>query len=145
MQSNPHRSRLRLHQRDSRANSMTNCRILMELSHSGELELKNSIRILDRPGSPLNPQNLAPLSILQKLQVEALVEATLAFFALPLTRWSRGYLYELEVGVVGEIGAKGDTWQASWPPHLAEPPLSPRIPYLRASSDTCAEGLTCSM
>jgi hypothetical protein len=33
---------------------------------------------------------------------------------------------------------------ANQPPPLAEPPLSPRIPYLQASSDTCAKGLSCS-
>jgi phage terminase large subunit-like protein len=43
----------------------------------------------DRPGSPPNPQNLAPLSILRNLEVEALVEATLALYILPFTEWSR--------------------------------------------------------
>jgi hypothetical protein len=37
------------------------------------------------------------------------VEATLALFVLPFTEWSRGHLYELEVGIVGEIGADGGT------------------------------------
>jgi hypothetical protein len=50
---------------------------------------------------------------------------------------------------VGEIGTKGGhlagrpiVHVAGQPPPLAEPPLSPQIPYLRASSDTCAKGLT---
>jgi hypothetical protein len=70
-----------------------------------------------RLGSPPHLQNLTPLSFLQNLEVEAHVEAhveaTLALFFLPFTEWNRGYLQEMEVGVVGEIGTKGDTWQAN--------------------------------
>jgi hypothetical protein len=50
---------------------------------------------------------------------------------------------------VGEIGTKGGhlagrsaVHMAGRPPPLAELPLSPRIPYLQASSDTCVKGLT---
>jgi hypothetical protein len=50
---------------------------------------------------------------------------------------------------VGEIGAKVGhlvghpvVHVAGQPPPLARPPLSPQIPYLGASSDTCAKGLT---
>jgi hypothetical protein len=53
---------------------------------------------------------------------------------------------------VREIGAQGGhlvgrptVHVAGRPPPLAEPPQSPQIPYLRASSDTCAKGLTHSV
>jgi hypothetical protein len=55
------------------------------------LEL-HTTRTFDGPGSPPNPQNLAPLSIVQNLEVEALVEATLALLVLAFTKWSKGYL-----------------------------------------------------
>jgi hypothetical protein len=48
------------------------------------------MRTPDWSGSPPNPWNLALLSILQNLEVEALVEATLTLFILPFTEWSRG-------------------------------------------------------
>jgi hypothetical protein len=51
---------------------------------------------------------------------------------------------------VGEIGAKGGhlagqptVHVTGRPPPLAKPPLSPWIPYLQTSSDTCTKGLTC--
>jgi hypothetical protein len=62
------------------------------------------MRTPDRPGSRPNPQNLAPLSILQNLEVEALVEATLALFILPFTEWSRRVF----------IGAGGQCCGRNW-------------------------------
>jgi hypothetical protein len=46
--------------------------------------------VTDRSRRPLNPQDLAPLYILQNLEVEAHVEPTLSLFVLPFTEWSRG-------------------------------------------------------
>jgi hypothetical protein len=50
---------------------------------------------------------------------------------------------------VGEFGAKGGHLAGQLAVHVvarrppfADHPWSPRIPYLQASSDTCAQGLT---
>jgi hypothetical protein len=74
-----------------------------------------TMRNLDTPGSPPNPQNLAPLSILQNLEVEALVEATLALFVLPFTKWSRGVF----IGVGG--WCCGRNWRQGG--HLEDQPI----------------------
>jgi hypothetical protein len=64
------------------------------------------MRTLDRLGSPPNPQNLTPLSILQNLEVEALMGATLTLIVLRCGRnWCRG-------GTLGRLASCTRGWLA---------------------------------
>jgi hypothetical protein len=106
VQRNHNRPRLLLHQRDSRANSLTKFIEFHRASTHGwtrAKELEQNRRNSDRAsalelqwGLPtgrgaLRTLGTSPFYLFYKnLEVEALVEATLTLFILPFTEWSRG-------------------------------------------------------